>query len=138
MAVRTRFNANGVDINRNFSTANRIDSPKFGLEGFSEPESQALSKLIEEYKPAIIVSVHQPLACIDYDGPGEELAEQMAEAANLPVKKLGAMPGSLGSFAGETLGIPIITFELPSGAETLDEMVLWELYKQALFVAIEY
>ena len=82
--------------------------------------------------------MHEPLACVDYDGPALELAKQMAQAANLPVRKLGAMPGSLGSFVGETLGIPIITFELPPGTEKLDERVLWELYKQALFIAIEY
>jgi protein MpaA len=138
LAVGTRSNTNGVDLNRNFPTANRVNSPQFGFRGLTEPESRVLMRLIDQYKPAIIVSVHQPLACVDYDGPALVLAEQMAQAANLPVRKLGAMPGSLGSFAGETLGIPIITFELPPGTEKLDERVLWELYKQALFIAIEY
>jgi protein MpaA len=134
----TRDNANGVDLNRNFPTGNRINSAEFGQSGFSEPESAAIAKIIYEYEPDLIISVHQPLACIDYDGDAEEVAELMAGESGLPVKKLGAMPGSLGSYSSQMLSIPIITFELPQGAETLEPLVLWELYKPAIVAAIEY
>lgn len=136
--ARTRGNANGVDLNRNFPTGNRINSAEFGQSGFSEPESAAIAKIIYEYEPDLIISLHQPLACVDYDGDAEEIAKIMAEASGLPVKKLGAMPGSLGSYSSQILSIPIITFELPEGAETLEPLVLWELYKPAMLAGIEY
>jgi protein MpaA len=136
LTAGTHGNANGVDLNRNFLTANRIDCADFGFEGLSEPESRAIKRLIERYKPVRIVSVHQPLQCVDYDGPAQNLAEMISSASGLPVRKLGAMPGSLGSYAGETLHIAIITLELPPDAEKLDPAELWEIYGPALLTAI--
>jgi protein MpaA len=138
LAAGTRGNTNGVDLNRNFPTANRVNCAEFGLRALTEPESVAIIRLIGLYKPSRIVSVHQPLSCVDYDGPAEGLAQAVASAGNLPVRRLGSMPGSLGSYAGETLNIPIITLELPTGTESLDEFVLWELYKHTLLTAITY
>jgi protein MpaA len=142
MAMRTRSNAHGVDLNRNFRTANRIDSPEFGLRALSEPEAQAIEGVIREYAPARIVSIHQRAydnpACIDYDGPASLLASRMAQYCDLPVQKLGAKPGSLGSYAGLTLAIPIITFELPSDADRLSQQALWERYGNALIAAVVY
>ena len=86
----------------------------------------------------MIVSIHQPLKCIDYDGPAKELAEEMARHCDLPVRKIGAMPGSLGSYAGITLGIPIITLELPKEATNLNSEVLWQRYGPVLIAAIGY
>lgn len=135
--AHTRGNAHGVDLNRNFSTANRIDNSTNGLYGLSEPESIALKNVIQQCRPARIVSLHQPLACIDYDGPGETLAHKMAGHCSLPVKKLGARPGSLGSFAGETLGIPLITVELRDTDSRLSGRQLWQRYGRALLAAVE-
>ncbi len=115
LAAHRRFNARGIDLNRNFPAANREDNGRFGLNPLSEPESQALAALIERTHPDFIVSIHQPLDCVDYDGPSpaEELAARLSTATGLPVKKLGARPGSLGAWFGETLGRPILTLELP-------------------------
>lgn len=134
----TRANANGVDLNRNFPAANRINSAKFGYIALSEPESKAITKVIDKYKPCRIVSVHQPLCCVDYDGPAEELATAIAGTCGLPLRKLGPMPGSLGSYAGETLNIPIVTLELPNGIEGPNEPALREVYRAALICAIEF
>lgn len=138
MAHNTRFNARGIDLNRNFATANRRNTARFGNRALSEPEARAINRLIQQYAPDRIVSIHQPLACIDYDGPAEALASRMAEYCDLPVRKLGARPGSLGSYAGLTLGIPIITLELPQYAERLDSELLWEQYGSALIAAVVY
>ena len=78
----------------------------------------------------------QPISCIDYDGPAEELARAMAAVCGLPVRKLGVRAGSLGSYAGVDLGIPIITIELPGSASRLDADELWQRYGAALEAAI--
>jgi protein MpaA len=138
VAARTRENARGIDLNRNFDTSNRVDNGTNGLRPMTEPESQALQALIKEYAPGRIVSVHQPLSCIDYDGPGEAIAARMAQKCDLPVKKIGARPGSLGSYTGETLKIPTITLELPPEATKMSDEVLWQKYGQALLAAVAY
>ncbi|MDY7108525.1 MAG: DUF2817 domain-containing protein [Planctomycetota bacterium] len=134
----TRGNANGVDLNRNFPAGNWTDRRANGPTPLSEPESRAIERLILEERPARIVSVHQPLACVDCDGPGADLARMISEACGLPVRKLGGRPGSLGSRAGLDLGLPIITLELPGGVQRLDREALWERYGAALVEAIEY
>lgn len=138
MAANTRHNANGVDLNRNFATANRINSERFGRSALSEPEARVIKQLISQYAPDRIVTIHQPLACIDYDGPARAIAARMAQYCDLPVKKLGARPGSLGSYAGLTLAIPIITFEMRTNDSQLPTQSLWRKYGNALLAAITY
>jgi len=138
VAHHSRYNARGVDLNRNFSTANRINSRRFGRTALSEPEARVIEQLIRQYAPDRIVSIHQPLACIDYDGPALALANRMTKYCNLPLIKLGAKPGSLGSYAGVTLRIPTITLELPRFADRLNSERLWQRYGPALIAAIVY
>jgi len=138
MAHNSRFNANGVDLNRNFPASNRVNNKQSGATALSEPEARVIKQLIEQYSPDRIVSIHQPLACIDYDGPGTTLAVRMAQYCNLRVKRLGAKPGSLGSYAGVEMGIPIITFEMLQGDSGLDSEALWRRYGKALIAAIVY
>ncbi|MDM8522472.1 DUF2817 domain-containing protein [Desulfococcaceae bacterium HSG8] len=137
-ALQIRYNARGVDLNRNFTALNRINCSRFGMVEFSEPETRIIDWIIQEHSPDRIVSIHGPLACVDYDGPGRELAYRMADRCGLPVLKLGAKPGSFGSYAGETLGIPIITFELPGEADDQPREYVWELYRDALIEAVTY
>ncbi|MCP4347492.1 MAG: murein peptide amidase A [Desulfobacterales bacterium] len=138
-AVRNcHYNSRGVDLNHNFSTANRINSMQYGFTGLSEPETRVIERIIRYYSPRRIISFHQPLACIDYDGPGRNLAHHIAKFCDLPVCKLGALPGSLGSYAGVELGIPTITFELPWGADMLTSENLWGRYGASLIAAILY
>lgn len=137
-SMGTRGNARGVDLNRNFEAANRENSRQYGMVGLSEPESRALHGLIVTYRPDRIVSIHQPLRCIDYDGQASDLANAMGNQCDLPVQKLGARPGSLGAYAGATLGIPIVTMELPSQAGSWSEDTLWKRYGKALLAAVSY
>lgn len=136
LAAGTRLNARGVDLNRNFDTTNRKASPLYGMRPLSEPESCFVAELVSRFRPAAIVTVHQPLACVDYDGPAATLARTMSRACGLGVKKLGASPGSLGSYAGEDLGIPTVTLELPAAATRQDRQALWKTYGAAMLKAV--
>lgn len=155
-AANKRFNTNEVDLNRNYPADNwGVAQEKGGVtsEGgetyarrgtlqpghtpLSEPESRVLMQLLCRYFPHRVVSIHQPIACIDYDGPAAELAAAMATGCPLPVKQLGSRPGSLGSFVGNTLRRPIITWELPEDAPT-DADELWTAYGEALIAALRF
>ena len=138
MALRTRLNAAGIDLNRNFPALNRIDNDRYGIAGLTEPESQVLHDLIVSRKPVRIATLHQPLVCIDYDGPGEAIARFMGMYCSLPVKKLGGRPGSLGSFAGIDQNIPIITVEFKKSDSQLTPDELWAQYGPAMLAFITW
>lgn len=134
---RSRYNANRVDLNRNFPADNRRNTKRFGMSALSEPESRVIYDAIERFQPALIITIHQPVACVDYDGPAADVAMAMAAASDLKIKRLGARPGSLGSYAGNMLGIPTITLELPRSAGRLDENELWDRYGSMLLAGIQ-
>lgn len=138
MARNSRYNANGVDLNRNFASANRSNSAQHGYTALSEPEAGAIASVIRQYSPDRIVSIHQPMTCIDYDGPAWGLANHLAKHCDLPIRKLGAQAGSLGSYAGLTLGVPIVTLELPGDADRLGEDTLWRQYGSTLVAAVTF
>lgn len=157
-AAGKRFNKNEVDLNRNYPADNwgvaqeksdegktspggdtyaRKDSLKPGQTPLSEPESRVLMQLICHHFPNRIISIHQPVACIDYDGPAAALAAAMGAKCPLPVQQLGSRPGSLGSFVGNTLQRPIVTWELPEDAG-MDGDELWKTYGDALIAALRF
>ena len=138
LANNSRYNANGVDLNRNFTAENRVNNAKYGKSALSEPESQIIYQIIKQYEPDRIITIHQPLACVDYDGPSLPLAVHMGRCCDLPVRRIGAQPGSLGSYVGLTLNIPIITLELKGSDSNLSKEELWNEYGAALLASITY
>ncbi len=131
LARRTRTNAAGVDLNRNFPANNWSEHPRHGEWPASEPETRALLKILRQLRPSRILAVHSPLHCVNYDGPAEGLARDFADACGYPVREsIGyATPGSLGSYAGEDQGIPTITLEL---AHDANPSTLWRKMSGAL------
>lgn len=136
----TRYNARGVDLNRNCDFNWRADCEEPpGSAPWSEPETRALRDFILAWRPAKIVSLHWALAELDADGPqSTALAQAMwaalSESARRPyrlrVTEFGrgrrrlqrtyaVCPGSLGQWCGYGLTYPdgsapaMITLELP-------------------------
>jgi protein MpaA len=138
LAANTRENARGVDLNRNFPADNFNARGNHGDEPGCEPESAALRRFIDELRPDRVVTIHQPLRCVDWDGPAEELARVMAEHSGMRLKRLGARPGSMGSYVGQELGIPIITLELPTKATKQTAEELWARYGKCLIAAVRW
>jgi protein MpaA len=134
-----RWNAHGVDINRNFPTDNwqrndRNGQARHGQAPASEPETRLMMELIGHYKPGLIIALHSPLHVVNYDGPAREIAEEMGKRNGYPVSgTIGySTPGSLGTYAGVERGIPIITLELPQ----VDVEEAWEQNRSALLYVL--
>ncbi len=113
LARGTRRNARRIDLNRDFPTRD-------GARGAPRArETRALLAAIERLAPARIVSIHQPLRCVNWDGPAEPLARAAAARCGYPARaSIGyPTPGSLGTWAGRERAIPTITHELPPGTD---------------------
>jgi protein MpaA len=142
-ARHCRANANGVDLNRNFPAANwRRGTPgRFGYGGptpASEPETQAIIRLVETLRPDRVVSLHATSSgevCNNYDGPAAALARLMAARNHYPVvAHIGhPTPGSLGNWLGVDRGVPTLTLELPQNAAA---DACWERNRAALLEAV--
>ena len=121
----SRVNANKVDINRNFHPAPDFPEPLAhwkrhareraryypGEEPLSEPETQVIHKLIDEYRPTVIVSVHAPHGLLDFDG--ETIVKPPRKLGPLKLRQLGTYPGSLGNYGWFVKKTPVVTIELP-------------------------
>lgn len=119
-AANTRQNANAVDLNRNFpdkTFGTGAKSKKFngGRIAASEPETKAILNVVAHFKPSLIISLHEALACVNYNGPCIRLARRISKATGLPVVgDIGyPCPGSMGNYFGFDKRLPVITLELP-------------------------
>jgi hypothetical protein len=146
-ARRSRYNARGVDLNRNCDCNWSADSIEpSGPAPWSEPEICALRDFILHWQPKKIVSLHWALAEVDADGEqSTALAQRMWDALDeaerrpyrLRVTETGRgkrrlahtysiCPGSLGQWVGYALTYPdgsrpaMITLELPYDPAAVD------------------
>jgi protein MpaA len=150
---RTRTNARGVDVNRNFGTrdwrsrAHLKNTRRYpGPIPRSEPETIFQEELIRRLKPQKILAVHSPLNFMDYDGPTAlSLARFPQEYVRVCLKLRselraingGYFPGSLGNYAGRELGIPTLTLELPSADPTKAQRY-WDYFSKGIRTMIEF
>lgn len=137
---RTRQNARGVDLNRNFDTSNFTVSQKgryySGPRPLSEPESLALKNLLNRFPPKRILTIHAPMKMVNYDGPAERLATAMSRVNGLPPKgDIGyPTPGSFGSLYGKIKRIPVITLEIGPNE---DPAAAWKRYGDSILTFVK-
>jgi len=129
----TRQNARGVDLNRNFAGAGWRDapSPTFwptsvtrtserrtllsspGTAPGSEPEVQALCRLVERLEPELVIDLHTPLEClIARSERGLSFAQHLAEPTglNIVTELEGPTPGDSAEWC-ESVGAAAVTYE---------------------------
>ena len=137
-ARKSRYNARGVDLNRNCEFNWRADSVEpSGPHPWSEPEICALRDFILRWRPSKIANLHWALAEIDPDGAQSvDLARAMWSALNDEERRPYRLrsldtsagnvetlntncPGSLGQWCGHGVVFPdrsapaMVTLELP-------------------------
>ncbi|HNX25374.1 MAG TPA: DUF2817 domain-containing protein [Spirochaetota bacterium] len=116
-----RTNGHKVDLNRNFPAESW--SPEYvkyynnpGKLPASEPETVLIANAIDDYRPNLIIQMHQPFNTLyPDDKTPQELTEKMSEITGIPISHdIGyATPGSLGSLKSSLeYKVQGITFEL--------------------------
>ncbi|MEN6545518.1 MAG: DUF2817 domain-containing protein [Armatimonadia bacterium] len=136
LAAGTRVNAHKVDINRNWSRNWRPKAAKDkynpGPRPLSEPETQAVAKLLRQYPPDKVINLHQPLRCLNPTGTGIHMARAMKRCNGYPIKEdIGyPTPGSFGDYCGLSLGAAMLTVEFPAGSGH------WSANREAMLAAI--
>ncbi|HRQ37119.1 MAG TPA: M14 family metallopeptidase [Chloroflexota bacterium] len=130
--VLGRFNANGVDLNRNWdcdwsATAQWRDNEVSGGERpFSEPEAVVLRDYLLAAQPVVVVFWHSAAngvfaaGCPETDGRSLELAGVYGAAASYPIhERFNSYPitGDASDWL-TTQGIPSFTVELKTHADT--------------------
>lgn len=122
LKAKTRYNANGVDINRNFPTKDwdekalqywekhtKKDKRRYpGASAASEKETRCAIAHIDDFNPDLILSIHTPYGVLDFDGP----KIPPPNFPHIPWKSLGNYPGSLGRYMWVDRSKPTLTIEL--------------------------
>ncbi|MBC7690428.1 MAG: hypothetical protein H7222_01555 [Methylotenera sp.] len=157
---KIRMNSRGVDVNRNFATHDwktnalrawkvryKSNARRFpGHEPASEPETRFQVQLIQKFQPRKILSIHSPLNHMDYDGPSslsldkfpkDYIQECLKLRTQLNAVSTGFFPGSLGNYAGQELGIPTVTLELPT-ANAAKASEYWIKFQSGIHSMIDF
>lgn len=120
--LRTRGNGHGVDLNRNLPTKDwspEVATPRYhpGPAAGSEPENQALMKLLKEAPPRFLLSLHSWHPVLNVNGDCLPEAESLARSTGYRIDTdIGyPTPGCLGTYAGLERNIPTLTYEIERG-----------------------
>ncbi len=92
--TNSRFNKNGVDLNRNFPSQNwssTVSGPGYsnlinggGSAPLSEPESATLANFVNQYRPRAVFSFHATASLVspNYSGDSEAIAQLYASKSS--------------------------------------------------------
>jgi protein MpaA len=121
--ARTRLNAEGVDLNRNFPYRWRPDEPP-GSDSYqgpapaSEGETRAGMRLIRRIQPDVTIWYHQPWGQVLAPCRGSAAAEKLyARTALMPMKRCRGqhLPGTATSWQEHRVGGIAFVVELGAG-----------------------
>ncbi len=133
----SRTNGRGVDLNRNMPTVDwneqahrfwkengKKSSRRYpGETAGSEQETICKILHLQDYKPDFVISIHTPYGLLDFDGP----KMGANHFKNLPWKRLGHYPGSLGRYVWHERKIPTLTIELKGNTFNLEDVYMDDL-----------
>jgi murein peptide amidase A len=113
-SARTRHNARGVDLNRNFPS----EWEPLGVSGprpFSEPETRAVARLIRRLRPAVTIWFHQPQRVVRAWGRSRAVARRYAQLAGARFAEIRWPPGSGPNWQNQRLRARSFVVELRPG-----------------------
>jgi protein MpaA len=122
LAHRTRQNAHGVDLNRNFPSGWRPFGPPWsvfaaGPRPFSEPETRVARDLIRRVHPRYTVWYHQHLNLVWAYGRSSKAGRRYAELARMRYRHARWLDGSATNWQNHLPGGGAsFTVELPAGS----------------------
>ena len=147
LASASRYNANNVNLDRNFPTVNwqadistgsGIVVNGGGTTPLSEPESRAISILTTNLRPRLEVSFHSQGSLVGANQSGDSTAIGNLYAASVGYKSMigyaeevmgYSMTGEYEDWMGEQYGIPAILIELPTSRGNYLQTNLSTLWK---------
>jgi protein MpaA len=136
--ARTRVNARGVDLNRNYPSQDwspTADQARYfpGPSAMSEPEVAGIVELIETLDPRLLIHCHSWKPCIVATGTRAHLDGKRLSASSgyELVGEIGyPTPGSLSRYGWYDKKIPVICIEEQENLENLS--TIWPRFENAM------
>jgi N-acetylmuramoyl-L-alanine amidase len=121
-AARSRQNARGVDLNRNFpfrwkGIGRPFDTYYPGPAPLSEPESVAATSLITRVRPRVTIWFHQMMRLVDRSGGDAFLERLYSRRSQLPYRTIAPLPGTATRWQNHAFPKDTaLVVELPAGS----------------------
>lgn len=115
LASRSPYNVHGVDLNRNFPSANwkTLPNARAGAKAASESETRVVMRLLTDFRPTLLVHLKdsRDRTVVNSEGNSSDRADKVARLADgKAVAGLGARTsGSLEHYAATQLKCPSLT-----------------------------